>query len=120
MDQRRQILLVDGDEEMLSVLSSAVSGLGFTATAFADPAKALEICSDGQRQFTVALVSNDLLPMTGTEFALRLREYQPQTRIYLMSGEEIPAGQHMARVAGLAGFLQKPVKSSHLAALLEQ
>ena len=112
----RQILVVDDEADILTILSEILRGEGYDPVSFVNPVRALEHCLATRP----ALVITDLLMpvMSGQELVLRLRErYGDMLPIVVMS-----ASVNMAAVASLPiqAFASKPFDLDDLSRLVER
>lgn len=112
----RQILVVDDEADILTILTEVLRGEGYDPVSFVNPARALEYCL----ATPPALIITDLLMpvMSGQVLVLRLRErYGDTLPIVVMS-----ASVNMAAVAPLPiqAFVSKPFDLDDLSHLVER
>ncbi|MGH2516747.1 MAG: response regulator [Ktedonobacterales bacterium] len=112
----RQIVIVDDEADIISILSEVLRGEGYDPIPFVNPGRALEHCI----ATPPALVMTDLLMplMSGQELVMRLRErYGTALPIIVMS-----ASVNIAAVAPLPiqAFLSKPFDLDDLSELLRR
>lgn len=112
----RQIVVVDDESDILSILSDALVSEGYEPAAFTSAASALEYM---MRQRPLLLITDLLMPvMSGEELVRRLRERHGDTLpIVVMS-----ASVNMTAVAPLPiqAFVSKPFDLDDLSRLVER
>jgi signal transduction histidine kinase len=101
------IVLVDDDDAVRELLGMVLKRRGYEVHMAADPRQALKWFADGLRP-DLLLTDVRMPGMNGTAFAHKAKEYDPDMKIILMSGDAAPdlaAQQHLQG----ATFEQKPV-----------
>lgn len=112
----RQIVIVDDEADILTILAEVLRGEGYDPVLFVNPVRALEYCLATSPE----LVITDLLMpvMSGEELVRRLRErYGDTLPIVVMS-----ASVNMTAVAPLPiqAFVSKPFDLDDLSRLVER
>jgi hypothetical protein len=105
------VLLVEDEEAVRELLTSALERAGFEVHAATSGEEALEL--ERQRRFDL-LVTDVVLPkITGPQLAREIRHRSPETRVLFMSGY---AGDSLdaAESGGPRTFIQKPFSSRAL------
>jgi len=105
------VLLVEDEEAVRELLTSALERAGFEVHAATSGEEALEL--ERQRRFDL-LVTDVVLPkITGPQLAREIRHRSPETRVLFMSGY---AGDSLdaAESGGPRTFIQKPFSSRTL------
>jgi two-component system cell cycle sensor histidine kinase/response regulator CckA len=101
------ILLVDDDDAVRALLEMVLQRRGYDVRATGRPKQALEWLASGVRP--ALMVSDVRMPdMSGTVLARAAKEYMPDLKIILMSGDAAPTLAGQEQIIG-ATFEQKPV-----------
>lgn len=112
------VMLVDDDPSVLNVATRILLRLGYTVTACAHPADALQRFRAAPQ--TIDLVVSDLtMPdITGVDLARQMLGLRPGLPFILTTGYVRPIAIDEARALGLIHFLRKPYDFETLAKLL--
>ena len=105
-----RILIVEDDEDLRSVIGSAVTAAGYAAVEAADGAAALVACEEQDPD--VVLLDLNMPHLGGQEFAEAYHRGRGQAKIIVMSGTA-SAGETSARLRA-AAFLSKPFDMERL------
>jgi two-component system, OmpR family, response regulator len=107
-----RVLLVDDEEELVSVLAERLEFRGITVRAACSGAEAVE-CARHQ-EFDMALVDVKMPEMSGMDTMLRIKEIQPLIKVILMTGhgESSEVEEHLAR--GAYDYVAKPIQIDDL------
>jgi DNA-binding response OmpR family regulator len=97
-------LIVEDDDELRSVIGSAVADAGYAAVEAADGVAALKACEE--RDPDVVVLDLNLPNLGGQAFAEAYRRGRGQAKIIVMSGTA-SGGEISARLRA-AAFLSKP------------
>ena len=99
------ILLVDDEQQILSLMAAALSNQGYPVRTASNGAEALD-----QIAPEVDLVILDMIMpvMDGYSTLRRIRERFPQTKVIVASGYTVPDRVAALEVLGVQGFLPKP------------
>jgi two-component system cell cycle sensor histidine kinase/response regulator CckA len=112
------ILVVDDEELVRKLVSTALSGYGYEEVLEAEDAtQALEILEIHERPIHL-LLSDIVMPgeLNGRDLARKIADARPETKILLMSGYEeddlrqLPEGWHFIRKPFLTGALIESVE----------
>jgi len=110
----RRILLVEDDEDMLTIIQSMLEGWGNHVTAVGSAGEAVEAA---QRRSPDLLIVNMNLPdARGTEVMERVRRFHSGIPIILVSGS--PESEAEGREAGVDRFLAKPFRMEELRSMV--
>ena len=103
-----QVLVVDDEETVRTVVARVLESLGFTVTLAADGREAVAIFAALPDAFALVVMDLTMPHMDGVEAIAELHRLRPAQRVMLMSGysEHDLAATFADR--GVAGFLQKP------------
>jgi CheY-like chemotaxis protein len=123
MPTTRKILILDDDARVRSVLAAMLEGLGQNVTVTGTSAEAFASFHAAQGEgvpFDAAIVDLTMPgDLGGAAVVARLREFDPGTKIVVMSGYSVEPTMSQHRELGLVGTLQKPFTLEDLRALLD-
>ena len=115
-----RVLLVDDEPDIVSVLKQGLKLNGFVVDGFTDPGKALE---QFRPDYYDCIVSDIKMPnLSGFQLCRKIRERDPQVRIYLLTAFDIYAkeAETIFPSLGLKSFIKKPIRYQELAEILKQ
>ncbi len=112
------ILLVEDEAELRNVNAEFLTSLGYKVLCAGSGAEALEIAA---REHQIDLVISDVVmpKMSGREFADRLLQLRPQTRLLYVSGYAADVVLHSGIPTQGIAFLQKPFTLRQLAGTVQ-
>ena len=115
-----KVLVVDDNEDALSLLSEALVLSGYQPHTASDPVQALELAQTLSPD--VALLDIGLPVMDGYELARRLRAQRPEDGLKLVAitGYGQPGDREQARRAGFDEHMVKPVRVEELQRVLSR
>jgi len=114
------VLFVDDKEQVVRMGRRLLSSLGYTVTAFTDPAAALEALRENPAGYD-ALVADLAMPdISGIDVGFRARAIAPSIRLVLISGNLTRAERDRAAAVGFDAALQKPLSKDELAIALRR
>ena len=112
------VLVVDDDPLILTVVDLMVRHAGHTARTACDGYSALDVLADAAADI---IVSDIRMPgMDGLELARLIRKDYPQIPIILMTGYLSEYSSGSASEIGVDGILKKPFKSNDLLAAISR
>jgi DNA-binding NtrC family response regulator len=119
-----RVLIVDDEVSIRMALGAVLrSHLGYSVSAAADAAEALEILSANPHGFGVVIIDRNLPGMTGDELTGRVAKLSPGTPVVLMSGDTLSGmaaeGRQAMAQRGVR-VLKKPFSAVELVALLRE
>jgi PAS domain S-box-containing protein len=115
----KTILLVDDDEEVLTLAANVLRLEGYVVLEASTPTAALAICAEHKDPIDLLLTDVVMPVMSGRALAERVRPLRPEARIMYMSGYPGDViGQHGVLDSG--SFVQKPFTPSALAAKVRE
>jgi DNA-binding NtrC family response regulator len=106
MDEN-SVLLVDDEEEFVSVLAERLDARGLSVETANSGEQALEKAE--RRNFDAILLDLAMPGMDGIETLKRLRELNPDLQVILLTGRGTMATAVEAMKLGALDFLEKPV-----------
>ncbi|HTF97539.1 MAG TPA: response regulator [Cellvibrio sp.] len=115
VNKGRMILVVEDDLDALQAMAALLGLLGWQAIPAQDAAMALIKAKEYSPE--IILVDINLPDMNGYTFAAQVRPLLPDTRIIVVSGEEVD--KQRAEDAGINGALLKPVSLDQLEKILQ-
>jgi DNA-binding response OmpR family regulator len=115
-----RVLIVDDEEDIVSVLKQGLRIKGFEAEGFADPRKALVQFKPNYYDFVICDIR--MPGMNGFQLCRKIREQDPRVKIYFLSAFDIYAkeAESMFPTLGTKVFIKKPIRYEELAAKLIQ
>ena len=114
------ILLVEDDALVLSMVTHMLKSAGYTVIASPNPLEALNLCGNGNS--TIDLVITDVVMpiMSGRELRDRLSIIRPDIKVLFMSGYTANVIVHHGVLEEGVHFLQKPFSLKELARKLSE
>ncbi|MFZ5774212.1 MAG: ATP-binding protein [Thermodesulfobacteriota bacterium] len=115
-----RVLLVDDDEQVVSMHQEMISFLGYQVTAVTDGATACQLFEANPDAFDLVVTDQTMPGMTGAVLAERLLAIRPRLPIVVCTGFSEAFTEEKAREVGIKGYVMKPVVISELAATLRR
>ena len=117
---RRQILLVDDEENLVEATRGALQRLGHEVVVAADPLRALAMLQgkDGGR-FDLLISDRNMPHMFGDELVRRARALHPGLSCILCTGHVDGQEQEALRAAGIEAVFRKPLRTAELASWID-
>ncbi len=111
-----RVLVADDNAAAREILGEQLRGLGFSASAVASGADAVEAVQQaaGDHPFDVVFVDWKMPGMDGIETARRLRSLPKPPRVAMATAFGHEEARALAEAAGIEAFLVKPVSQSSL------
>jgi len=116
--RRRNVLVVDGDDDVLAALRAELELGGHRVSTAADGIEGLTRLLELKPE--VSIIDIGLSGLTGLELARHARASGYAGRMIALSGYEAGRDEHEARVAGFDAYLVKPVAGGPLRACLDE
>jgi PAS domain S-box-containing protein len=113
-----RILLVDDEPILRTTGTAMLQGLGYEVLVAADGAEAVRVLRQHTDSIDLVILDMIMPVMGGRECFAVLRSIQPELRIILASGFSRDEDVRELKQRGLAGFIQKPFRTSDLSHLL--
>jgi DNA-binding response OmpR family regulator len=112
-----KVLLVDDDQDQLSLRSMVLKRSGFECFEASSAASALEIAVE---QAPICAVVDLRLPTesAGLELIRKLKDFDPQLWIVVLTGANPGRFKKLPEAALVSGILTKPVRAAELVASL--
>ena len=111
------VLLVDDEEQLLSVTSKGLARLGYDVTAVGSAPEAVEYFSDPGTpcRFDVVITDFNMPNLSGTELAKHLKMLYPGLPVVLCTG----CAERITDYQDMAGLLRKPYSIGELAQTIQ-
>jgi PAS domain S-box-containing protein len=110
-----RILLVDDEENLVSVERRMLESLGYHVTARTDSTEALELFRKSPDDFDLVITDYTMPKMTGLDLATEMIRIRPDLAVLLCSGYTERITQETAGGLGIREFLMKPLKMREMA-----
>lgn len=112
---QENILIVDNEPSITSVVQSVLSGLGYQTTALNVPLEAARAFFKDPKAFDLVLVNRVMPGMSGEDFANEVLALRKDLPVLLMTGYADPDAVNRALVLGIREVLIKPIQEERLA-----
>ena len=115
-------MLVDDEEDILSVFSKYLSQQGYNVHAFSSPEIAYEHFKYSPTECAVVISDVRMPGMTGFQLTRKLKELNSDVKVILMSAFQISVSEFQLVLphAPVDGFLEKPVSLQKLSDLVRE
>jgi len=113
-----RILLIDDEEQIISMEQQMLENLGYRVTARTDSMKALMEFSTQPQDFDLVITDMTMPHMTGDQLAQKLLDINPDIPVILCTGFNEDISEEKALSMGIQKFVMKPVIKNDLAATI--
>ena len=110
-----RILLIDDEEQIVSMEQQMLENLGYQVTARTDSAEALKEFSQQPQNFDLVITDMTMPHMTGDQLAKKLLDIKPDIPVILCTGFNEDITEEKALSMGIQKFVMKPVIKNDLA-----
>ena len=109
-ENRINILVVDDDPDIISVLKLGLMRQGFNPVAFMDPNLALEHFALNHKNYDLVLSDIRMPTMNGFEFIKKVKGLKPTVKVFFMTAFEIDTDEwsNVLPYVRIDEFIQKP------------
>jgi CheY-like chemotaxis protein len=107
--QREQILVVDDEIAILSMVQQRLRKMGYRVITRADSLDALETFRREPNKYNLILTDHTMPGLQGAELAEKLGEIRPDVPVILMTGLNQPPDFAASRYATRRTVIQKPI-----------
>ena len=114
----KKILLVDDDENILTVLKMRLELMGLNVTACDNPLKALELFKDGE--YDLVLTDQRMDGLKGVELLSKIKEIAPFTPVIIMTAYGKVDDAVVSMKKGAFSYLEKPVDANELKDIIQR
>ncbi len=115
-----RILFVDDEPALVEIGQQLLQLLGYQVTTKTGSPQALELCLQNPKGFDLLITDYTMPVMTGTQLAKSALEANPGLPVILMSGLETVNIEAEAKLAGIKGFISKPIVIKEIAVLIRE
>ena len=109
------ILLIDDEEQIVSMERQMLESLGYQVTACADSVEALKQFSKHPETYDLVITDMTMPRMSGAELAKELLDIKPNIPVILCTGFNEDITEEKALEMGIQKFIMKPVIKNDLA-----
>jgi CheY-like chemotaxis protein len=113
-ERRLHVLIVDGDESVVSALAAVIEKLGYSVSGHHESLKALRAFSEEPDEFDLAIVDHDMPDISGLELAERFRRIRRGFPVMLYSGYLDNTTRKTIGAAGIEHVMLKPPTKNKL------
>ena len=117
---RLHILLVDDEEDVVTVTASVLERLGHRVRGETESLNALRRFSEEPEQFDLAILDHVMPELTGLELAQRFRRIRPGFPVLLYARHGDRPSTEKLEAAGIGRFIVKPATSAALGGMLRK
>jgi len=110
-----RILLIDDEEQIISMEQQMLENLGYQVTARTDSVEALDEFAKQPQNFDLVITDMTMPHMTGDELAQKLIDIKPNIPVILCTGFNEDITEEKALSMGIQKFVMKPVIKNDLA-----
>ncbi len=110
-----RILLIDDEEQIVSMEQQMLENLGYQVTARTDSEEALREFSQQPQNFDLVITDMTMPHMTGDQLAQKLLNIKPGIPVILCTGFNEDITEEKALAMGIQKFVMKPVIKNDLA-----
>ncbi len=115
-----RIAVVDDEQDIITILHKTLTKLGYIVTTFTKAQAALEEFLANHNGFDLIVTDYTMPNLTGLEITRHLRGAGINIPIILISGYLDKEIENIARQAGIAEFIAKPIDIYHLAETMQR
>jgi len=108
---RKSILILDDEPDIVTIIEQSLQGIGFSVSAFTDPQAALKYLHSNFKDCCCIVISDIRMPgMNGYEFIKKVKRIKPECRTILMSAFDTTNVEFSNVLPDITidTFLQKP------------
>ena len=113
-----QILFVDDDRQVLSVVKGYLSPQGYRVTVVENGLDAFELIKEGD--FDIVFADLKMPEFDGLELLQAIKEYRPEIEVIILTGYGTIESAIKALKLGSYDYLQKPIDLERLKALIDR
>jgi len=115
-----RILFVDDEPALVEIGEQLLQLLGYQVTTRSSSSLALELFLQNPAAFDLLITDYTMPVMTGTQLAESALKAKPDLPVILMSGLEAMNIEAEVKLAGIKGFICKPIVIKEIAALIRK
>jgi len=120
MGKQTSIMVIDDEKDIATIIGRSLRSSGFKVCEFTDPVLALEHFMSDPKDHDLVISDINMPRMTGFELVRKIKQIQPETRIFLMSAFEINQSEFQIVLPStrVDRFIQKPISMARLIAMI--
>jgi len=115
-----RVLLVDDEEDVLTMLKEMSEHLGYQVTAVSDSTEAYALFHSRPEEFDLVITDQTMPGLTGSVLAQKIFALKPGMPIIICTGFSEALTDGKAKELGLAGYIMKPVVMSDFARIVRR
>ncbi len=112
---QENILIIDDEESIVMMISTALTYLGYKTHPYASSVKALEAFEKNPASYDCIITDQTMPTLSGADLAQRVLRIRPDIPIILCSGYSDVINESTAKEIGIAKFIMKPATGHTLA-----
>ena len=122
MRERRSIILVDDERDIINSVRRWLQAEGFKVFGFADPLLALEYFRNNSNDIDLVLSDIRMRKMDGFELVKKIKAIKPETKIIFMTALETDHLELSKILPSLKidGFISKPGRLENLVNIIQK
>ncbi|MBC5765847.1 PAS domain-containing hybrid sensor histidine kinase/response regulator [Ramlibacter albus] len=109
-----KVLLAEDDVAVGNYLQEQLTNWGLDVTLVRDPAQAVHLLADAEREVRLLMTDLTMPGMTGLQLAEQSRILRPSTPVLLVTGNAAEVGEDEIRASGVSRVLKKPLDAATL------
>jgi DNA-binding NtrC family response regulator len=120
--ERRSILLVDDEQDIVNSVKRWLIADGFKVHGFADPLQALEYFQNNSDNIDLVLSDISMRKMNGHDLVRRIKAIRPETKVVFMTALETDLLE-LSKILpsiNIDGFMLKPGRLGNLVNIIEK
>lgn len=122
MLERRSIILVDDERDIVNSVRRWLQADGFKVFGFADPLLALEYFQNNSNDIDLVLSDIRMRKMNGFELVKKIKAIKPETKIIFMTALETDH-QELSKILPslkIDGFISKPGRLENMVNIIQK
>ncbi|MCX5871286.1 MAG: ATP-binding protein [Deltaproteobacteria bacterium] len=117
---KEHILVVDDEEQVLNIITSMLTGLGYRVTSKSSSQEALLLFMEIRDDFDL-LITDYIMPLlTGVDLCAQIKKIRPDMPVILCTGYSEQIGEEVLKRAGVDEYFLKPVTLQGLAQVVRR
>jgi DNA-binding NtrC family response regulator len=120
--ERRSIILVDDEQDIVNSVRRWLQADGFKVFGFADPLLALEYFQNNSNDIDLVLSDIRMRKMNGFELVKKIKAIKPETKIIFMTALETDH-QELSKILPslkIDGFISKPGRLENMVNIIQK
>ena len=117
---KEHILVVDDEEQVLSIMTSMLTGLGYRVTGKSSSQEALLLFMEASYDFDLLITDYIMPQLTGVDLCAQVKKVRPDMPVILCTGYSDQIGEEVLRRTGVDEYFLKPVTLQGLAQVVRR